>query len=59
MGKEKINEEIVAAIAAAISQMDVKPGHKLVVTSMRRIPQNSPVWNTTGRVERLGRNLNA
>ncbi len=57
--KGEINGEVLAVIAAAISQMEARQGHKLVVRSIRRIPQNSPVWNMTGRVERLRRNLNA
>lgn len=57
--KGDISGEVLAVIAAAISQMDTRQGRKLVVRSIRRIPQNSPVWNMTGRVERLRRNLNA
>lgn len=54
-----INDEVLAAISAAIASMGARPGHKLVVRSMRRVGQTSPVWNTTGRVERLRRNLNS
>jgi hypothetical protein len=55
----KINEEILAVITAAIAAMETRPGYRLVVRSMRQIPQTSPVWNTAGRLERLSRNLNA
>ncbi|HEY8350414.1 MAG TPA: OadG family protein [Clostridiales bacterium] len=54
-----IDEEILAVISAAIAAMETRPGYRLVVRSMRQIPQTSPVWNTTGRLERLSRNLNA
>jgi hypothetical protein len=57
--KYMANDEVLAVIMAAVASMDVKPGHKLVVRSMRRVPQNSPVWNSAGRVERLRRNLNS
>ncbi len=51
--------EILAVIAAAVAAMETKPGYRLVVRSMRQVPQSSPVWNTVGRIERLSRNLNA
>ncbi len=54
-----INEEILAAIAAAIAAMETRPGYKLVVRSMRQVPLSSPTWNTTGRIERLNRDLNS
>lgn len=53
------NDEVLAVITAAIASMSTQPGHKLVVRSMKRIHQNSPVWNSAGRVERLRRNLNS
>lgn len=55
----KVSDEVLAVITAAIASMEVRSGHKLVVRSMRRVHQTSPVWNATGRVERLRRNLNA
>lgn len=55
----KINQEILAVIAAAIASMETRPGYKLVVKSMTQAPQSSPAWNTAGRLERLNRNLNA
>ncbi len=54
-----INDEILAVIAAAVAAMETRPGYRLVVRSMRQVPHSSPVWNTTGRLERLNRNLNA
>lgn len=54
-----INEEIIAAISAAIAAMETRPGYRLVVRSMRQVPQSSPVWNTTGRIERLSCDLNS
>lgn len=53
------NDEIIAVIAAAIAAMEFRPGYRLVVRSMRQVPQSSPAWNTTGRTERLNRNLNS
>lgn len=54
-----ISDEILAAIAAAIASMEARPGYRLQVQAIRRIHHSSPVWNTTGRTERLGRHLNA
>ncbi len=54
-----INDEILAAIAAAIAAMETRPGYRLVVRSMRQIPVSSPAWNTTGRIERLSHDLNS
>lgn len=56
---EMISEEILAVIAASIASMNTRHGYKLQVQAIRRIPHSSPVWNTTGRLERLGRNLNS
>ena len=52
-----INDEIVAVITAAINSIGSKEGHKLVVRSIRRMTQRSPVWNATGRIERMGNKL--
>jgi oxaloacetate decarboxylase (Na+ extruding) subunit alpha len=49
----EINPEVVAAISAAISSIDVTPGHKLVVKSLRRVEQTSPIWGTVGRMQRF------
>ncbi|MFZ5989767.1 MAG: sodium pump decarboxylase subunit gamma [Bacillota bacterium] len=55
--KDRIDDEIILAISAAIASMETKPGYKLVVKSFRRIPQTSPVWATTGRIESMGKNI--
>lgn len=57
--RQNVSDEVLAVISAAVASMEVRPGHKLVVRSMKRVHQNTPVWNTTGRMERLRRNLNA
>lgn len=54
----KTNNEILVVIAAAVASLDTRAGHKLKVKAIRRISQTSPVWNSTGRFERLARNLN-
>jgi len=54
-----INDEIMAVIAAAIASMQTRPGYSLVVRSMKRVPQYSPVWNTVGRIERINNDLNS
>jgi len=54
-----INEEILAVIAAAIASMETRPGYKLVVRSIRRASQITPVWNKVSRLERIINNLNA
>ncbi len=55
----RISNEVLAVIAAAIAAMEARPGYRLVVRSMRHVPQTSPAWNKTGRLERLNRNLYA
>jgi hypothetical protein len=50
------NNEIIAVIAAALSMYETQ-GIKLKVKSIRRLPQLSPVWNLTGRLERLSEKL--
>ena len=57
INEKELNNEILAVISAAIASMNTRPGYNLVAKSFRRIPQTSPVWNTTGRIERLGRKL--
>ena len=54
-----IDGEILAVIAAAIAAMETRPGYKLVVRSMRQVPQTAPTWNTAGRLERLNNSLNS
>ncbi len=57
--ENKINDEIVAVISAAIASIETREGYKLVVNSIRRVPTVSPVWNTAGRADRLSRKLNS
>ncbi|HHV60052.1 MAG TPA: sodium pump decarboxylase subunit gamma [Clostridiaceae bacterium] len=47
------DDKLIAAIAAALSFVSVKPGYSLYVRSYRRIPQGTSVWNNTGREEVL------
>ena len=54
-----LNDDIPAVIAAAVASLETRPGYRLVVKSMRQVPQTSPAWNMAGRLERLNRNLNA
>lgn len=56
---QMVSNEILAVIAAAVAAMETRPGYRLVVRSMRQVPQLSPAWNSVGRLERLNRNLNA
>ena len=51
-------DDIPAVIAAAVASMETRPGYRLVVRSMRQVPQSTPVWNTAGRMERINQNLN-
>lgn len=53
-----INNEILAVISAVIAAQDQRPGHRLEVKAIRRIGQTAPVWNTTGKFERLAGNMN-
>ena len=55
--KSGAENEIVAVISAAVACIISRPGHNLLVKSIRRIPQKSPVWNMAGRLERLNRKL--
>lgn len=49
----KSDDEVIAVISAAVNSLNTAPGCKLVVKSFRRIPQTSPIWSTSGRVERF------
>lgn len=55
---QKIDSELIAAISAAIASMTRNESQKLVVRSIRRVGQISPVWNSVGRSERLSGKLN-
>ena len=57
MERQIISDEVLAVITAAVASMEVRPGHKLVVKSMRRMPQTSPVWNKAGRREQISNKL--
>jgi hypothetical protein len=50
--KRKNNDELISVIAAALAATDKKKtGYSLVVKSLRRIPQTSPVWSMAGKME--------
>lgn len=54
----EISDELVAVITAAIqSSLDYDPHSRLVVRSIKRTGQTSPVWNRTGKLERIGNQL--
>lgn len=53
--RDKVNPEVLAAISAALASFN-NNGTRLVVKSFRRIPQMSPIWNLTGRIENLKQN---
>ena len=55
---QREEKELLAVLTAAVATIHITPGTKLVVRDFRRVDQSSPVWNTSGRVERLRRNLN-
>lgn len=55
----KINDEVLAAISAAVSSYNTKPGFSLVVRSYKKVKSNSSLWSTTGRLERMSRNTNS
>jgi DNA-binding GntR family transcriptional regulator len=57
--KNDIDDEVVAVITAAIASMETRPGYKLVVRSMRRTAQYSPIWNISGRLDTMRGNLNS
>ncbi|TYQ12946.1 UNVERIFIED_CONTAM: oxaloacetate decarboxylase gamma subunit [Acetivibrio alkalicellulosi] len=47
------NSLIAVLTAAVMASMRNGPDIKVRVTSYKRIPQSSPVWNTTGRNEHI------
>ncbi|NTV89158.1 MAG: sodium pump decarboxylase subunit gamma [Clostridiales bacterium] len=57
--QEKISDEIIAVISAAIAAMAENSGNgiKLRVSNIKRLPQSSPAWNLAGRAERLAQKL--
>ena len=50
--KTGTDSEILAVITAALAAYRGR-NTKLVVKSFRRITQRSPIWNVTGRIEKL------
>lgn len=54
-----ISEEVLAVITAAVFSISGKPDNDIVVRPIIRIQQTTPVWNYTGRIERIRRNLNS
>jgi len=53
-----MNDEIIAVLSAAVASYEAESGHRLFVRSIRRLPQNAPVWNEVGNMERLKAKLN-
>lgn len=51
--ENKVNPEIAAVIAAAVSSMETDPDCRLLVKSIKMLPQSVPLWNTAGRLERF------
>lgn len=47
------DDSLIAVLTAAVMAMQSDPDVKIRVTSFRRIPQSSPIWNTIGRRERI------
>lgn len=60
-GNKDISEiddnELVAVIAAALQAYSAESRCNLVIKSIKRTGITSPVWNKTGRMERLSRKL--
>lgn len=54
LSNNKISDDIIAAISGAIYfSCFSRPGYKLVVRDIKRIPQTSPIWNQAGKIELL------
>lgn len=52
------DDELVAIITAAIqANLGSRTDTKIMIKSFKRVPQNSPVWNVTGRGEQLAGKL--
>ncbi|MDQ2085018.1 OadG family protein [Herbivorax sp. ANBcel31] len=52
------DDSLIAVLTAAVmASMRNSPDIKIKVTSFKRIPQTSPVWNTTGRNEHISGKL--
>lgn len=51
------DDSLVAILTAAVLASMGNPDIKIRVTSFRRIPQTSPIWNTIGRKEYISNKL--
>lgn len=51
--EEPIEEEVVAVIMAAIMNCLNTSTYRLNIKSIKRIPNNVPVWNAVGRRENV------
>ncbi|HOM02388.1 MAG TPA: OadG family protein [Acetivibrio sp.] len=52
------DDALVAVLTAAVlASMGNRPDIKIRVTSFRRIPETSPIWNTVGRKEYISNKL--
>lgn len=53
---QEIDDELVAVITAAIqSSLSYDPQSRLVIKSIIRTGQTAPIWNKTGRLERINK----
>lgn len=52
------DDALVAVLTAAVlASMGNRPDIKIRVTSFRRVPETSPIWNTVGRKEYISNKL--
>jgi hypothetical protein len=52
------DDSLIAVLTAAVmTYTRNSPDVKIKITSFKRIPQTSPVWNTTGRSEYISNKL--
>jgi len=54
---EEINEELVAAITAALACATVTPAGGLKIRAIKRLVTNAPVWSLAGRQTYLSTRL--
>jgi len=50
-------EELIAVISAAVAASLNRSTHDIVVRSIRRIPEHTPIWNRVGRQEQIASRL--
>jgi hypothetical protein len=55
---DNLDNEVLAVIAAALENNLKREGINLFVKSIKRVPNNRPIWSTTGKLERLSRRMN-